>query len=97
MESSKKIKAPKYLGIINFFGALIFGLFMLTDGIQHLGMYFLIAIYFWIYILFLFMEIRLIILKNKNVFEHLSSSLIVSIGFIFPIFSFLLSMFLWDK
>ena len=84
-EVSKKYKPSKILRIANLIGALIFGMLMSINGIEHIGMMFLIWIYFWIYISFLFTEIRFIVRTKENIFSHLRKNLIVLIGFLIPL------------
>ena len=88
-EVSKKYKPSKILRIANLIGALIFGMLMSIKGIEHIGMLFLITIYFWIYILFLFTEIRFIVRTKTNIFSYLTKNLIVLIGFLFPLWIFI--------
>ena len=89
-EKSTDFLSTKIIRIVNFLGAIIFALALSIEGIQHLGLYFLVTIYFWIYIVFIYFEIRYYKLTQNNFLNYLRNNPLTTIGGILPILIYIL-------
>ena len=79
-----EFRTTKNFRILNLYCGIISAFLISIDGIAHLGMYFILFIYFPVYILFLILEIRCLFLKKMNLIEYYKTSLLAILGFLFP-------------
>lgn len=89
-EKSTDPLTTKLIRIVNFLGAIIFTLALSIDGIQHIGFYYLVTIYFWIYIVFIYFEIRCFKLTQNSFLNYLLNNPLTTIGGILPILIYIL-------
>ncbi|MGR7813168.1 hypothetical protein [Lacinutrix undariae] len=85
-----QFKTTKTVRIIAFLGAVIFSLALSIEHLQHLGFYFLVTIYFWVYITFLYFERKYYKLTQNNFFNYLSKHPLSAISGLLPIVIFTL-------
>ena len=67
---NKKTSSITYMRIINMIGIVILSFLIFTDGIQHIGLMFFYAIYLWVFILFVILEIRSMNSTKNGLIEY---------------------------
>lgn len=79
---NSKYKLMKTIRVLNFIGTCVFMVLTCIEGIQYLGGYFLITIYFWIFLLYLIVEIKFVIINRYSLKEKYANNWLAISGII---------------